>query len=57
LVGNPIFVIIEAKYSPKKWAAVVGGTLSTAASASMFFMPVLAAASDLTAPVVSVQPV
>jgi hypothetical protein len=45
---------IEAKYSPKKWAAVVGGALSTAAGASMFFMPALAAASGVAAPVVSV---
>lgn len=45
---------IEAKYSPKKWAAVVGGALSTAAGASMFFMPALAAASGVTAPVASV---
>lgn len=45
---------IEAKYSPKKWAAAVGGALSTAAGASMFFMPVLAAASGVTAPVASV---
>ncbi len=45
---------IEAKYSPKKWAAVVSGALSTAAGASMFFMPVLAAASGVTAPVASV---
>lgn len=45
---------IEAKYSPKKWAAVVGGALSTAAGASVFFMPVLAAASGVTAPVATV---
>lgn len=45
---------IEARYSPKKWAAVVGGALSTAAGASMFFMPALAAASGVTAPVASV---
>ncbi|MBI3432562.1 MAG: hypothetical protein HY018_10170 [Hydrogenophilales bacterium] len=45
---------IEAKYSPKKWAAAVGGALSTAAGASMFFMPALAAASGVTAPVASV---
>lgn len=45
---------IEAKYSPKKWAAVVGGALSAAAGASMFFMPVLAAASGVPAPVASV---
>lgn len=45
---------IEAKYSPKKWAAVVGGALSTTAGASMFFMPALAAASGVTTPVVSV---
>lgn len=45
---------IEAKYSPKKWAAVVGGALSTAAGASMLFMPALAAASGVTAPVASV---
>ena len=45
---------IEAKYSPKKWAAGVGGALSTAAGASMFFMPALAAASGVTAPEASV---
>lgn len=45
---------IEAKYSPKKWAAVVGGAVSAAAAASMFFMPALAAASGVTAPVASV---
>ena len=45
---------IEAKYSPKKWAAVVGGALSTAAGASMLFMPALAVASGVTAPVASV---
>ncbi|MHB1290649.1 MAG: hypothetical protein ACYCY5_00470 [Sulfuricella sp.] len=45
---------IEAKYSPKKWAAVVGGALSTAAGASMFFMPALAAASGVTAPLATV---
>lgn len=44
---------IEAKYSPKKWAAVVGGALSTAAGASMLFMPTLAAAIGVTAPVAS----
>jgi len=41
---------IEAKYSPKKWAAVVGGALVTAAGASMSFMPALAAISGVTAP-------
>jgi len=45
---------IEAKYAPKKWAAAVGGALSTAAGASMLFMPALAAASGVTAPVASV---
>ena len=45
---------IEEKYSPKKWAAVAGGALSMAAGASMFFMPAVAAASGVTAPVASV---
>lgn len=45
---------IEAKYSPKKWAAAVGGALSAAAGASMFFMPAFAAASGVTAPVASI---
>ncbi|MHB2021530.1 MAG: hypothetical protein ACYCW6_31755, partial [Candidatus Xenobia bacterium] len=44
---------IEAKYSPKKWAAVVGGAFSTAAGASMLFMPTLAAAIGVTAPLAS----
>lgn len=45
---------IEAKYSPKKWAAAVGGTASAAAAASMFFMPTLAAISSVATPVASV---
>lgn len=45
---------IEARYSPKKWAAVVGGALGTVAGASMLFMPSLATAAGVTAPVVSV---
>lgn len=45
---------IEAKYSPKKWAAVAGGALSSAAGASLFFMPALAAASGVAAPVAAV---
>ncbi len=45
---------IETRYAPKKWAAVVGGALSATAGASMFFMPALAAASGVTAPVASV---
>jgi hypothetical protein len=45
---------IEAKYSPKKWAAVTGGALSAAAGAAMLFMPALAAASGVTAPAAAV---
>jgi hypothetical protein len=45
---------IEAKYSPKRWAAVVGGALSSATAASMFFMPALAATAGVTAPEASV---
>jgi hypothetical protein len=42
---------IEARYSPKKWAAVTGGALSMAAGAAMFFMPALAALTGINAPV------
>jgi hypothetical protein len=45
---------IEAKYSPKKWAAVVGGALSTAAGATMFFMPAVASVSRVPAPAAAV---
>ena len=41
---------IEARYSPKKWAAVTGGALSTATGAAMFFMPALAAVTGMNAP-------
>ena len=44
---------IKAKYSPKKWATGVGGALGTATGASMLFMPALAAATGVTAPIVS----
>lgn len=35
---------IENKYSPRKWAAIAGTSISTAVGASMWFMPALAAA-------------
>ena len=45
---------IEDKYSPRKWAAGAGGVIGAVAGASMFFMPSLAAAAGVTAPVASV---
>jgi hypothetical protein len=44
---------IEARYAPKKWAAVTGGALSLAAGASMVFMPALAVAAGVAIPVAS----
>lgn len=45
---------IEAKYAPKKWAAVTGGALGMAAGATMLFMPALAVAAGVAVPVASV---
>jgi hypothetical protein len=44
---------IEAKYSPKKWAASTGAAIGAVAGASMFFLPALAAASGVTTPAAS----
>ncbi|AGR71146.1 MULTISPECIES: hypothetical protein [Burkholderia] len=45
---------IEDKYSPKYWAAGTGSVIGIAAGASMFFMPALAAAAGVSAPIASV---
>jgi hypothetical protein len=44
---------IEARYSPRKWAAATGGAFSVVAAASMYFMPALAAATGVSAPIAS----
>lgn len=45
---------IEDKYSPKMWAAGTGGVIGAVAGASMYFMPALAVAVGVAAPVASV---
>lgn len=45
---------IEDRYSPKYWAAGAGSIIGTLAGASMFFMPTLAAAAGITAPIATV---
>lgn len=46
---------IEAKYSSKTWAEIVGASLTTVVGASMFFMPAFAGASGVTAPEATVM--
>jgi hypothetical protein len=45
---------IEAKYSPKKWAAGAGAVIGALGGASMYFMPSLAVLAGVSAPVAGV---
>jgi hypothetical protein len=45
---------VEEKYAPKKWAVGAGAIVGAAAGASMLFMPSLAAAIGVSAPLASV---